>query len=114
VRVDGLTLCHMGDTCVYDGLTGRLKAAGEIDLLMLPINGRDAKRLRRNCIGNMTYQEAVDLAGQVTPRLTVPGHYDMFEGNTEDPALFASYMEIKYPERDFWIGQHARRVPYTR
>lgn len=110
VRVDGVTLCHVGDSCVYDGLLSRLRALGPIDLMFLPINGRDAKRLRRGCIGNMTYQEAVDLVGEVQPRLAVPAHYDMFENNSENPALFAGYLEIKYPERDFWMGPHARRV----
>ena len=110
VKADGVTVCHMGDTCLYDGLIRKLKDAGPIDILMLPINGRDARRLQRDCIGNMTYQEAVDLVGEVKPRLAVPGHYDMMEGNTENPFLFTSYLEIKYPERDFWVGPHARRV----
>lgn len=110
VRTDGLTLVHTGDTCVYDGLTAKLKAVGDIDILVLPINGRDGRRLRRNCIGNMTYQEAVDLVGALRPRLAIPGHYEMFEGNTENPAAFAYYLEMKYPERDFWIGPHGQRV----
>ena len=110
VRAGGVTICHLGDTCVYEGLVSKLKAAGPIDLMILPINGRDALRLHRGCLGNMTFQEAVDLVGEVRPRLAVPAHYEMIEGNTEDPYRFAAYLEIKYPERDFWIGPHARRV----
>ncbi|MBR4124638.1 MAG: hypothetical protein IKR13_00405, partial [Victivallales bacterium] len=64
---------------------------------LLPINGRDAWRLTHDCIGNMTYQEAADLAGLLTPRLTVPAHYDMFPNNQEDPWLFTEYMRVKYP-----------------
>ena len=114
VSGDGITLCHTGDTCLYEGLIPRLLACGPIDICMLPINGRDARRLRRNCIGNMTYQEAVDLTGALHPRLVIPGHYDMFPDNTENPMLFASYLEIKYPDQDFWIGPHARKIlfPY--
>ena len=67
------------------------------DLAILPINGRDAARYAANCIGNMTYQEAADLAGSLQPRLTVPGHYGMFAANTGDPAAFADYMRVKYP-----------------
>ena len=110
VECDGVRLCHMGDTCLYEGLIARLRDAGVPDVLFLPINGRDGKRLVQNCIGNMTFQEAVDLVGTLAPRLAVPGHYDMFEGNTENPANFAWYLEIKYPDRDFWIGPHARQV----
>ena len=114
VRADGVTLLHLGDTCLYDGFEAKLRALGPVDALMLPINGRDARRLRRNCIGNMTWQEAVDLAGALRPRLTIPGHYDMMEGNTENPARFAAYLELKYPDRDFWLGPHARRVMITK
>ena len=113
-EVDGITICHMGDTCLYDGLIAKLKAVGPIDILMLPINGRDARRLHSGCIGNMTWQEAVDLVGEVKPGLAIPGHYDMIAGNTENPMCFASYLEIKYPDQDFWIGPHARQVLWSR
>ena len=111
-KADGLTIVHTGDTCVYEGLLTKLRAVGPIDILILPINGRDGERLRRNCIGNMTYQEAVDLAGALKPRLAIPGHYDMFAGNTENPTRFADYMEVKYPGQRFWIGPHARRIDF--
>ena len=73
-----------------------------------PINGRDAERLRDNCIGNMTYQEAADLVGVLKPGLAVPGHYDMFAFNGEDPRKFVDYVEIKYPEqkvREYKAGE---------
>lgn len=109
VEVEGLTIYHSGDTLRYDGLGKRL-AQHDVDLAFLPINGRDAERYKRNCEGNMTYQEAVDLAGQVQPRLTVPGHYEMFANNSEDPQLFASYMRAKFPDLSFWIGEHGDRI----
>jgi L-ascorbate metabolism protein UlaG (beta-lactamase superfamily) len=65
----------------------------------IPINGRDAKRYRQNWIGNMTYQEAADLAGDVMPSLVIPGHWDMFEINGEDPVLFADYIDAKYGKK---------------
>lgn len=75
-----------------------LKAFGPLDAELLPINGRDAKRLLRNCIGNMTYQEAADLAGDVRPKMVIPGHWDMFADNSEDPELFKKYIEAKYKD----------------
>ena len=60
--VNGISVYHSGDCCVYDGLLPKLKA-NLPDIMLLPINGRDAERFKRGCIGNMTYQEAVDLAG---------------------------------------------------
>ena len=96
VEVDGVCIYHSGDTCKYEGLETRLKEFN-IDVAFLPINGRSAERLKRKCYGNMTYQEAVDLAGAITPRLTIPAHYGMFANNTEDPKLFTDYMDIKFP-----------------
>jgi L-ascorbate metabolism protein UlaG (beta-lactamase superfamily) len=105
----GATIYHAGDTCVYDGMLAKL-LPWMLDLAMVPINGRDAERLARGCIGNMTYQEAVDLVGALAPRLAVPGHYDMFNGNMADPQLFADYMDVKYPKAPYWIGGHGERV----
>ena len=55
------------------------------DVLFLPINGRDPKR---GVAGNMSSEEAVDLASVVRPRFVVPHHYDMFTFNTVPVATF--------------------------
>ena len=110
IETNGRTVYHAGDTCIYEGLQSKLKEWEKIDVMFLPINGRDGKRLRENCIGNMTYQEAVDLAGAVKPRLVVPAHYEMFDSNKENPLLFGDYLGAKYPQIDYWIGEHGTRV----
>ena len=46
----------------------------------------------------MTYQEAADLAGDVRPGTVIPGHWDMFADNSEDPGLFKDYIETKYKD----------------
>jgi hypothetical protein len=79
---------------------------------MVPINGRDARRYSSNIIGNMTYQEAADLVGGLPVELTVPAHFDMFDGNSEDPQLMVDYMMVKYPGRKVWVGDYARRVAF--
>jgi L-ascorbate 6-phosphate lactonase len=109
VETGGVTIVHTGDTCRYEGMLLKLRRWSP-DIFFVPINGRDAVRLSNDCIGNMTYQEAVDLAGELQPRLTVPSHYDMFAHNSADPKLFADYMDVKYPERRYWIGGHGERV----
>ncbi len=109
VRSGGVTIYHSGDTLRYEGLETRLKRAN-VELAFLPINGRDAERLRMGCIGNMTYQEAADLAGAIRPRLTVPAHYEMFASNSEDPRLFSDYMQAKYPDLRVWVGPHGTPV----
>lgn len=111
VEAGGRTILHLGDTLRYDGMTARLKR-WQFDVMFVPINGRDAARYARNCLGNMTYQEAVDMAGALRPGLTVPGHYEMFTNNSQDPHAFADYMRVKFPDLRFWIGEHGEAVVF--
>lgn len=92
----GLRIYHAGDTLRYEGMLPALKALGPMDAALLPINGRDGERYRRDCIGNMTFQEAADLAGELRPKLILPGHWDMFADNPGDPNAFADYLNAKY------------------
>ena len=107
VRANGVSFYHAGDSCVYEGLQTKLLAL-KPDAVFLPINGRDAQRLEAGVIGNMTYQEAADLAGAIRPRLTVPAHFDMFAGNLADPQVFARYMAVKYPALRTHVPLHGR------
>ena len=95
----GLRIWHAGDTLRYEGMLAKLRQFGPIDAALLPINGRDGARYRRGCIGNLTFQEAADLAGEVGPGLVIPGHWDMFADNPGDPEAFADYLSAKYPGR---------------
>ena len=107
----GKIIYHSGDTVWWEGLQGRL-SRWSFDILFLPINGRDAKRYKENCIGNMVYQEAADLAGGLNVKFTVPMHYDMFASNAENPQLFVDYVNVKYPGRRTWVGQPTECVRF--
>ena len=96
VEGNGVRIHHAGDTVRYEGMLPRIKSFGTIDAQLLPINGRDAVRYRDHCIGNMTYQEAADFAGESGVRMVIPGHWDMFAHNGEDPYAFADYLDAKY------------------
>jgi L-ascorbate 6-phosphate lactonase len=77
--VDGLRLYFTGDSLFgpeLDVLSGLRP-----DVLFTCINGK---------WGHMSYQEAVQLAGMMQPRLVVPMHYGMFAVNTVDPQLFVA------------------------
>lgn len=102
LQADGVSVYHAGDTVWWEGLQARLRN-WKLDAAFLPINGRDAVRYRANVLGNMTYQEAADLAGGLDIRLVVPTHYGMFESNTENPQLFADYIDAKYPELKYQV-----------
>lgn len=99
IEGSGVRVYHAGDTLRYEGMLPKLQRMGPVDAAILPINGRDGARYRRNCIGNMTFQEAADLAGELGPGLVIPGHWDMFADNSADPEAFRDYLEIKYQGR---------------
>ena len=96
IEGSGKRIYHAGDTLRYEGMLPLLQAFGPIDAALLPINGRDGARYRRDCIGNMTFQEAVDLAGELRAGLVIPGHWDMFADNPGNPRAFADYLDAKY------------------
>ena len=109
IQGNGMTLYHAGDTCVYEGMQGLLRQ-WKLDLAFLPINGRDARRYTGHCAGNMTFQEAVDLAGTIKPGMTVPTHFEMFAMNSENPQLFVDYLQAKYPGVKTQIPVHGQRT----
>ncbi len=117
IEGNGVRIYHAGDTLRYEGMMDKLRSFGHLDAAVLPINGRDGKRYRRNCIGNMTFQEAADLAGELCPGVVVPGHWDMFADNSGDPEAFADYLDAKYPGRtlcrvpDYMVPIHVGRGP---
>jgi L-ascorbate metabolism protein UlaG (beta-lactamase superfamily) len=84
VEADGARFYHSGDCVVYDGLVENL-GSETFDVVFLPINGRDPAR---GVPGNMTAEEALDLAAIVRPRFVVPHHYDMFAFNTVPVSCF--------------------------
>lgn len=97
IEADGVAIYHAGDTCLYEGLHANLRRWQHLDAMLIPINGRDAWRYKKNVLGNMTFQEAADLAGTIKPGVAVPTHFDMFAFNPGDPQAFADYVEAKYP-----------------
>ena len=76
---------HAGDMCMYEGLTERLT---DIDIAILPINGRDYFRNSLDIIGNFDSLEAVTLAKIIGAKLLVPVHHDLYEVNKVNPASF--------------------------
>ena len=80
-EAEGLRVYISGDTLFFDELARdvRRSAGGVMDLAAVCINGR---------WGNMTWQEAAMLVGDLRPRLAIPMHYGMFATNTADPGPF--------------------------
>ena len=77
---------HSGDTVMFPGMVERLRPLN-IDLALLPINGRAPER---RVSGNLDGPEAARLAHAIGARWVVPCHYEMFEFNTASPGPFAA------------------------
>jgi L-ascorbate metabolism protein UlaG (beta-lactamase superfamily) len=76
-----LRIYHSGDCVPYPGLARRL-AALRPDLALLPVNGRDAERRRRDIVGNFSFDEAAQLCLEAGIGWLMPHHFGMFAGNT--------------------------------
>ena len=113
VDCNGVRLYHAGDTTVYPGMVERLRELS-IDVALIPINGRDWFRERRNIIGNTDHREAADLGHAIGARTIVPMHYDMFAGNPGYPGWFVDYCAAQYPGQDFHVPVRCRRWIYVK
>lgn len=89
IRAGPWTIYQSGDTLRYPGIAERLQP-WEIDVAMLPINGRDP---RRRVAGNLSTQEAAELGRDMGAGLVIPCHYEMFEFNTASPQDFGQAAE---------------------
>lgn len=100
IEAGGQRFFHGGDLCLYDGLTERLT---DIDVVFLPINGRDYFRTKNEIIGNIDCVEAVTLAKEIGARMLVPMHHDLYAINGLHPAVFVQAVEEIDPYRRYHI-----------
>ena len=99
------TVYHSGDTVRFDGQVEAL-APFDIDVALLPINGRD-----HPAPGNLDGKAAAQLAKDIGAGLAVPCHFEMFEFNTAPPDAFEAVAErIGQPYRTLRAGERLTRV----
>ncbi|MCY0879684.1 MAG: MBL fold metallo-hydrolase [Firmicutes bacterium] len=97
MKAGNLTFYHSGDTVIYDSMIDTLRSQ-EVDVALLPINGRDYFRESQDIVGNLTAEEAVELAHAIGAKVLVPMHYDAFQRNPGDPAAAVRYARARYPD----------------
>jgi L-ascorbate 6-phosphate lactonase len=81
--LDGVRVYQTGDTVYSSAMAAMGRAIGNVDLLVVPING------------NYAVMNSVDAAlytRDVAPRAVIPCHYGMFANNTADPYLFVHHL----------------------
>jgi len=81
LRLGGAAICHSGDCVPYAGLAERLRQCN-VDLALLPVNGRDEYRRSHGVPGNMTFEEAESLCRSGGISWLIPHHFGMFDFNT--------------------------------
>jgi L-ascorbate metabolism protein UlaG (beta-lactamase superfamily) len=113
IEINGCTVFHAGDTYVFDGLCDALKPICP-DVMILPINGGDYFRSRRNIVANMNYREAADLAALVGCDLLVPSHFDLFPNNRDRPSFFVDYLLEQHSEVKFHMFTVGERFIYQK
>jgi L-ascorbate 6-phosphate lactonase len=89
-------LYHAGDTLRWPGQAELLADLG-VQVALLPINGRDARREARDIVGNLDAGEALALARDAAVATVVPMHYDLMEGNLGDPDELARLAPSRHP-----------------
>lgn len=113
VDLGGTRVYHSGDCLAYDGLAEEL-ARLDAHVVLLPINGRDAEREARGIVGNMSAEEAVDLAVRAGAEVLVPMHWDMFEGNPGHPSRAVAAVERDHPQLTVLVPGKARPIGVRR
>lgn len=105
--VTGTRALHAGDTLWYDGMPERLRAL-HVDVALLPVNGRDPVRERRNIVGNLDHREAAMLAAAADIRVLVPVHYEMMRGNLGFPGHLVDVVHALGLDVEVALPRHGR------
>ncbi len=93
----GIRLYHSGDCRPYGGLEKKV-AEANVDVALLPVNGRDEYRKANGIPGNFLLAEAMALCDAAGVPTLLGHHFGMFDFNTIDPKQAA--IEIsKTPHR---------------
>ncbi len=99
-----LRIYHSGDSVPYAGLPETL-AAHQIDLALLPINGRDEFRRSRGVPGNFTVEEAIALCRAARIPHLLGHHWGLFDFNTIDPVAAAAILAEQAGDLDWLLPQ---------
>ncbi|HEY7666721.1 MAG TPA: MBL fold metallo-hydrolase [Actinomycetota bacterium] len=110
IDAGGVRIYHAGDTIHYEGMEAGLRPF-DLDVALLPVNGRHAEREARGIVGNLNEREAAWLAAEIGARTLVPMHHDLFVGNLGSSAAVVHAAEEE--ERAVAVLVAHREVPFA-
>lgn len=96
IECNGVTLYHAGDTILIPELLMALQAE-QIDIAILPINGRDFFREQKEIVGNLWPGEAIELTVTLEARVLIGCHNDLFDGNRVNPGMLFDELDRRAP-----------------
>jgi len=108
-KAGDLSVYHSGDCVPWEGLEKRLMQAHP-DLLLLPVNGRDAERTAGGIIGNFTLDESIDLVHTLSPAFGLGHHFGMFDFNTIDEAAAQRQVSERCADSRFVLVRRLTRI----
>ena len=82
IKVDGIRTCHLGDLGQEKLTDSQLEAIGDIDVLMIPVDG----------VYTLSAREAVKIVKQIEPGIVIPMHYKL-PGLTEKLADVKDFLK---------------------
>lgn len=88
IEVGSVRIYHSGDCAPYPGQADIVRAL-DVDVALLPVNGRDPHRRDHGVPGNFTLEEAVALCRDAGIPSLVCHHWGLFEFNSADPVDLA-------------------------
>lgn len=111
VKSGGLKIYHSGDCIPFPDLAAILRSKN-IDVALLPVNGRDEYRSSLGIPGNFSYREAVDLCIKAGIQFMIAHHWGMFSFNTvpleelKQMILWTSELKciLPDPEKSYTVG----------
>lgn len=108
LELDGVCLYHSGDCAPYPGLVDNLSPF-EVDLALLPVNGRDPARSAAGVPGNFSLEEALDLSWAAGFGAALGHHFGMFDFNTIDQSAARSLIAGRRGGAPFGLVEPGRR-----
>ena len=89
LRLNDIVIYHSGDCVPYVSLQHKLKNK-DVDVALLPVNGRDDFRASKGVPGNFSFEEAVELCKHAEIQVMICHHFGMFSFNTIDQATLVN------------------------
>ncbi|OGN27557.1 MAG: hypothetical protein A3A33_05045 [Candidatus Yanofskybacteria bacterium RIFCSPLOWO2_01_FULL_49_25] len=90
IKIEGITVCHLGDFGQHELTSEQLETIGEVDVLMTPIGG----------VYTIDGTQAVRIVEAIEPKIIIPMHYKVpgLAVDLEGPQKFIKEIGLKAEE----------------